>query len=143
MEIDGFAAHCLLFTAFRRFFMDIFSGIRESLTEILDIDAEEITPETYVVRDLNAESIDLLELAVALNSRFRVEVNDDQIFLKNLRLCIDEAERNGGDAAGRISREFPFLVGERIEEILSDAKGGPVLKIKDLESYVAWRIEKH
>lgn len=120
--------------------MDIFSGIRESLTEILDVEAEEITPETYIARDLDAESIDLLELAVALNSRFGVEVNEDQVFLKNLRLCIDEAARNGGDAAGGISREFPFLGRARIEEILSDIEGGPVLKVKDIASYVAWRI---
>jgi len=120
--------------------MDIFSGIRQSLTEILDVEAEEITPETYLVRDLDAESIDLLELAVALNSRFGVKVDDDQVFLKNLRLCIDEAARNGGDVGGRISREFPFLGRERIEEILSDIEGGPVLKIKDIASYVAWRI---
>ena len=117
--------------------MDIFGEIRESLTEILDIEAQEITPETYVVRDLDAESIDLLELSVALNSRFKVEVNDDEIYLKGLRSCMNGAN---GDAGKRIVGEFPFLSHERAGEILTDLEGGPVLKVKDLISYVAWRI---
>ncbi len=120
--------------------MDVFSGVRESLTEILDIEAEEITPETYIARDLNAESIDLLELAVALNARFRIEVNEDQVFLRTLRLCINEAAGNGGDVAGRLSREFPFLGADRISEIIADVNGGPVLKMKDITSYVSWQI---
>ena len=122
--------------------MDIFGEIRESLTEILDIDADEITPETYVVRDLDAESIDLLELSVALNSRFKVEINDDEIYLKTLRVCLNGAGANG-DAGRRVVREFPFLSGERAGEIVSDLTGGPVLKVKDLMSYVSWRFGKN
>ncbi|MHC1728202.1 MAG: acyl carrier protein [Syntrophobacteraceae bacterium] len=123
--------------------MNVLAGIRESLTEILDIEPEEITPETYIVRDLNAESIDLLELSVALNARFRVEINDDQVFLRTLRLCLNQAAQNGGGAAGRISREFPFLGQERIGEILADLDGGPVLRVKDIAAYVSWQIGKN
>ncbi len=120
--------------------MDVFGTIQESLTEILDIEPGEVTPDTYVIRDLDAESIDLLELSVALNTRFRTEINDDKVFLKTLRLVINEANGNGGDAIGRLAREFPFLRRDRIHEILSDIGGGPVLKVKDLVSYVSWQI---
>ncbi len=122
--------------------MDIFGEIRESLTEILDIDAEQVTLETYVIRELDAESIDLLELSVALNSRFKVEINDDEIYLKSLRTCLNGAGANG-DAGNRILRQFPFINGERAGEILSDLEGGPVLKVKDLMSYVSWRAGKN
>ena len=122
--------------------MDIFGGIRESLTEILDIDAGEITPDTYVVRELDAESIDLLELSISLNSRFKVDVNDDEIYLKSLRVCLNGAGANG-DAGKRIVSEFPFLNGDRAGEILGDLAGGPVLKVKDLMSYISWRIRKN
>jgi acyl carrier protein len=123
--------------------MDIFGDIRDSLTEILDIDAADITPETYVIRELDAESIDLLELSVALNARFKVEINDDEIYLKTLRICLSEAEGNGGNAGGHIAGRFPFLSGDRIDEILSDLDGGPVLKVKDLMAYVSWRFGKN
>jgi acyl carrier protein len=119
--------------------MDVLMEIRESLAEILDLEGEKITPETYIVRDLDAESIDLLELSVALNSRFKVEINDDQVFLRTLRVCLNKANGNGGRFEG-ISKEFPFLGRERIGEILTDLDGGPVLKVKDLIAYIQWRM---
>jgi acyl carrier protein len=122
-----------------RYHMDILEGIRESLSEILDLDREEVTPETYIMRDLEAESIDLLELSVALNSRFKVEINDDQVFLRTLRVCLNNSNGNGTRIEG-LSKEFPFLSGERIKEVLEDLDGGPVLKVKDLAAYIEWRI---
>ncbi|MEM5786207.1 MAG: phosphopantetheine-binding protein [Syntrophobacteraceae bacterium] len=116
--------------------MDLFGEIRESLTEILDVEAEEITPETYIIRDLDAESIDLLELSVSINSRFKVEVNDNEIYLKNLRGCLNGAN---GDAVNRIAGQYPFLSSERAREIAADLEGGPVLKVKDLMAYITWR----
>jgi acyl carrier protein len=120
--------------------MDTLFEIRTSLGEILDIDAGEITPETYVVRDLGAESIDLLELSVAINSRFRVEVNEDEVFLRTLRIFLNEAETEEQDPLDFLQRKFPFLGEGRVGEILGDMDGGPVLKVKDLMAYVSWRL---
>jgi acyl carrier protein len=117
--------------------MDSFIKIREVLAEILDIEPDGIEPETYVVRDLGAESIDLLEVSVALNSRFKIDVNDDLIFLRTLRISINEATEAGGKAPELLCERFPFLGRERVEEILEDLEGGPVLKVKDLMSYVS------
>ncbi len=39
----------------------------------------DMTPETLLIQELGAESIDLLELAVAINSRFKISVKDDEI----------------------------------------------------------------
>ncbi len=122
--------------------MDVYGQIRESLTEIMDIEAEEVTPETYLVRDLGAESIDLLELSVALNSRFKIDINDDEVFLRTLRVCLGEARADGLDTVSLVKGKFPFLGGERVEEILQDLNSGPVLKVKDLVDYVSWQLRK-
>jgi acyl carrier protein len=118
--------------------MDILKKIKEILAEILDIDEEEIAPETYLIRDLNAESIDLLELAVALNSAFNIKINDDEIFLRNLRPYLTEAKEKQADEVAYLLENFPFLTKDRMTQILGDLQGGPVLKVKDLVSYVAW-----
>lgn len=118
--------------------MDILKDIKEILTEILDIEDQEITPETYLIRDLGAESIDLLELAVAINSGFDIEVNDDQIFLKQLRVHMTDGEEQGEGVVEYLLARFPFLTKQRVEEIIGDLEGGPVLKVKDLISYIAW-----
>ncbi len=121
--------------------MDILNGIKELLADILDIEAQEITPETYIVRELDAESIDLLELAVSLNARFKVEVNDGEIFLSRLRVYVTEAEEQGQDLVQYLSERLPFLSKSRIEAIISDLEGGPTLKVDDLVCYVAWQLE--
>ena len=119
--------------------MDIFGEIKKILTEILDIEDMAITENTYVIRELGAESIDLLELAVALNSRFNVDIKDDEIFLRRLRLYITEAKEHGKDIVRYLMHKFPFRAESRVEEILSDLEGGPVLKVEDLIGYVSWQ----
>ncbi|MCP4682681.1 MAG: hypothetical protein GY864_10140, partial [Desulfobacterales bacterium] len=89
-------------------------------------------------RDLDAESIDLLELAVSLNSAFKKKINDNDIFLTSLRDHLTESRNNGNQAASCVLSAYPFLNKERVEEILEDLEDGPVLKIKDLVSYIEY-----
>jgi len=122
--------------------MDIFKEIQDVLTEILDIEEEEITTETYLVRELDAESIDFLEIAVQLNSKFNVDISDDEAFLRKLRLHLDEAEEAGKDISAFLAEKYPFLSPERISEIMADLDGGPALKVKDVISYINWKLGK-
>lgn len=115
---------------------NIVESVRGLLAEILDVDGKEITQEAYVIRDLGAESIDLLELSVALNARFGVEINDTELFLRRVRTDIREAEESGREAADYLAVRLPFLGPERIREIIGDLNNGPVLKVKDLVAYV-------
>ena len=119
--------------------MEILDGIKTILEEILDIEEQDITSESYIVRELGAESIDLLELAISLNARFKVDVNDGEIFLARLREYITEAEEQKKDVVQHLMERLPFLPKVRLEEIVSDLDGGPTLKVKDLVSYIEWR----
>ncbi len=116
--------------------MEPFDTIKMLLTNILDIREADITPETYIIRDLGAESIDLLELAVALNTAFKIEVIDHEIFLTRLREYITEAEEGGLDMTPHLKQKLPFLSHGRIREIMADLENGPTLKVKDLVGYI-------
>ena len=72
-----------------------FDQIKSILMELLDLEEAQIESESYLVRDLNVESIDFLELAVALNDQFQVHVHDDTVFLRKLRLHLAEAGEAG------------------------------------------------
>ncbi|MCD6561617.1 MAG: hypothetical protein J7L16_07670 [Deltaproteobacteria bacterium] len=122
--------------------MNVFDKLKEVLMEILDIEDREIGPETYIIRELDAESIDLLELAVAIGSEFDIEVNDDEIFMKELRPFVSESEEKGKALVQGLVEKYPFISNERAKEIISDLDDGPVLKVKDLAGYVAW-IREH
>ncbi len=120
--------------------MDIFDTIKEAICEILDIENGNITRETYLIRELDAESIDLLELGVVLNSNFGVRINDDEMFLGSLRMHIEESSANGETASSYLNKKYPYLSPQRISEILEDVDGGPVLKIKDIISYISSKL---
>ncbi len=122
--------------------MTVVEEISEILTELLDVNPEEIEPKSYLVRDLGVESIDFLELAVALNGRFGVDVHDDTVFLRNLRLHLSEASEDKVDAGTYLASVYPHLNGDRVDVILSDLEGGPVLQVQDLESYVKWQMTR-
>ncbi len=114
--------------------------IKEILMELLDAAPETITSDSYLVRDLGVESIDFLELAVSLNERFQIPVEDDTLFLRNLRLHLATAREKGIAAMDALKAHYAFLPRERLEEILSDLDDGPVIQVKDLLSYVQWQM---
>ena len=122
--------------------MDAFHEIKNVIMEILDVEEDQILPETYLIRELGAESIDLLELAVSLNTVFKKEIIDDDIFLRKLRPYLDEAEEIGQDKSAYLAEKYSFLGHARIKEILGELGGGPVLKVKDLVSYINYEKRK-
>lgn len=115
--------------------MNPFPTICSILAEILDLDPADITPETYVIRTLKAESIDLLEIGVAMQHRLGIAVDDDLLFLKNVRIILNRAGRDNVDALSALKSEYPYLSEPRLQEILDDLSAGPVLQVRDLVAY--------
>ena len=52
--------------------------IREHLAAELEIEAEHITPETRFKEDLEADSLDLVELVMELEDRYGVRIPDEE-----------------------------------------------------------------
>ena len=121
----------------------MFDHVREILSELLDVETGEIAPESYLVRDLGMESIDFLELAVALNQRFKVPVHDDTIFLRNLRLYVLQAGEAGQDVLERLKGDYGFLSEKRLEQIAAELDAGPVIQTQDLVSYIQWQMKNN
>ncbi len=119
--------------------MTIFNDVRAILVDLLDVEPAEIGAGTYLVRDLGIESIDFLELAVALNSRFKVRIEDNDIFLFGLRAQLAKAGPNPAPTPEALQAKFPFLSQQRLMEILQDLDYGPVVKVADLVAYIQWR----
>jgi acyl carrier protein len=119
--------------------MDVLNKVREIITEIMDVDGETITEETCLIRDLGAESIDLLELVVAMSHRFGVLVQDDEIFLRKFPLYRLEANQAGVDPLPYLAERIPFLPPDRIAEILAERDRAAALKIGDLVRYIRYQ----
>lgn len=66
---------------------EILAGLSEIIDEIAGVPADEITPEKTFVDDLDIDSLSMVEIAVAAQDKFGVEIPDDQ--LKDLKTVQD------------------------------------------------------
>ena len=57
----------------------IFDKVAEILAEQLDVEAEEITPETDIIDDLGADSLDIVDLVMSLEDEFDLEIPDEDV----------------------------------------------------------------
>ncbi|HET7558436.1 MAG TPA: acyl carrier protein [Limnochordia bacterium] len=57
--------------------MEIFDRVKELAVEQLGVDAEEVTPEASFVDDLGADSLDVVELVMAFEEEFGLEIPDE------------------------------------------------------------------
>jgi len=55
----------------------IYDRLKTIVTEQLGVDEEEITPQASFVDDLNADSLDLVELIMSLEEEFGLEISDE------------------------------------------------------------------
>lgn len=56
---------------------EIFETIKKITAEQLDIDESEITLDTSFVDDLNADSLDIVELMMSLEEEFDLEISEE------------------------------------------------------------------
>ncbi|WRB58027.1 acyl carrier protein [Helicobacter pylori] len=49
------------------------------IVEQLNVDATQVTPEAEFVKDLGADSLDVVELIMALEEKFGIEIPDEQV----------------------------------------------------------------
>jgi acyl carrier protein len=59
--------------------MDIEKRVKEIIAEQLGLGVEEVANESSYVDDLGADSLDVVELVMALEEEFDIEISDDEL----------------------------------------------------------------
>jgi len=78
---------------------EILTGLSEIIDEIAGVPADEVTPEKTFVDDLDIDSLSMVEIAVAAQDKFDVEIPDDQLKdLKTVQDVIDYVGRSSVSA---------------------------------------------
>lgn len=57
----------------------MFERVRKHIAELLGIKESLITPDSKFVEDLNADSLDIVQMLIVLEDEFNVEFSDDEI----------------------------------------------------------------
>lgn len=62
---------------------EIFEKVQEVLVDALGVDEEDVTPEASLTRDLEAESIDFLDISFQLEQAFDITIAQGELFPDN------------------------------------------------------------
>jgi len=58
--------------------LEIPAKIKEVIVEQLGVDAERVRPEASFIDDLGADSLDIVELVMAMEEEFDIEIPDEE-----------------------------------------------------------------
>jgi acyl carrier protein len=79
---------------------EILAGLSEIVEEIAGVPADEVTPAKSFVEDLDIDSLSMVEIAVAAQDKFGVEIPDDQLKdLTTVQDVVNYVSKNSGGSA--------------------------------------------
>jgi acyl carrier protein len=55
----------------------VFDKIKKIIVEQLQVEAEKVTPETSLMKDLEADSLDAVEIIMGIEEEFAIEIPDE------------------------------------------------------------------
>ena len=58
--------------------MALFDEVKEVIVEQLNVSPEEVKPDAKFVEDLGADSLDVVEMIMALEEKFEIEIPDSE-----------------------------------------------------------------
>jgi acyl carrier protein len=81
--------------------MTTFEKVKKIIVEQLGVDESEVTPEASITEDLGADSLDQVELVMAFETEFNIDIPDEEA----------EKIKTVGDAVSRIEATAPKAAG--------------------------------
>lgn len=121
---------------------EIFDKVREALVDALGVDDEEVTPEATLQGDLDAESIDFLDIVFRLEKAFDIKIERGELFpediLTNTEYVVDGKVNDSGIAKLRERMPFADLTKFEAEPVVQNL--GQQLTVKDMCNFVAYKL---
>lgn len=72
-----------------------FDKVKEIIVDQLDVEADQVTADASFIEDLGADSLDTVELVMALEENFDIEIPDeDAEKIKTVRSAVEYIDKN-------------------------------------------------
>ena len=121
---------------------EIFEKVREALVDALGVDEEEVTPEATLRGDLDAESIDFLDIVFRLEKAFDIKIERGELIpmdvLENTEYVADGKVNPAGIAA--LKKRMPFADLSKFEDDPNVQNLAEQLTVRDMCKFVEHKL---
>ena len=121
---------------------EIFSKVQEALVDALGVEDEEVIPEATLQGDLDAESIDFLDIVFRLEKAFDIKIERGELFPEDILTSTDYVEEGKVNAAGiaKLKERMPFADLSKFERDPVVQKLGQQLTVQDMCKFVEHKL---
>jgi acyl carrier protein len=122
---------------------EIYGKVAQVLVESLNVDEDELTPESTLQGDLGAESIDFLDLVFRLEREFGIRIPRDELFPESIFRGDPEFVRDGVVTAKglqELRERMPFADLGRLEHDPRVSAVPDLFTVGMVTRYVAWKL---
>lgn len=121
---------------------EIFDKVREALVDALGVDDDEVTPTATLQGDLDAESIDFLDIVFRLEKSFDIKIERGELFPEDILSDTEYVQDGKVNDAGiaKLRERMPFADLSKFEAEPIVQNLGQQLTVKDMCNFVAHKL---
>ena len=121
---------------------EIFDKVREALVDALGVDDDEVTAEATLQGDLDAESIDFLDIVFRLEKSFDIKIERGELFPEDILTNTDYVQDGKVNETGiaKLRERMPFADLSKFEAEPIVQNLGQQLTVKDMCNFVAHKL---
>jgi acyl carrier protein len=123
---------------------EVFEKVRTALVDALGVDDDEVRPESTIIGDLGAESIDFLDIVFRLEKSFGIEIPRSELTPEDVLTNPNYVKEGKVTPEGiaEIKRRMPFADLTAFEANPAVQNFGNLLTVNDLCRFVESKLNK-
>jgi acyl carrier protein len=121
---------------------EIFSKVQEALVDALGVEEDEVKPEATLQGDLDAESIDFLDIVFRLEKAFGIKIERGELFPEDILTDTDYVADGKVNPAGiaKLRERMPFADLSKFEANPVVQNLGKQLTVADMCNFVKYKL---
>jgi acyl carrier protein len=124
--------------------VEIRARVTNVLVQALGVDEDEVSPSATLVGDLDAESIDFLDIVFRLEREFELKIPQGELFFEPILRGEPEYVQDGRvTEAGLIAirKRMPYVDPSALERAMETGPITDLFTVELLVRYVTWKLE--
>ncbi|MEM9187118.1 MAG: acyl carrier protein [Planctomycetota bacterium] len=122
---------------------EIFSKVQEALVDALGVEEDEVTPEAKLQGDLDAESIDFLDIVFRLEKAFDIKIERGELFPEDILTNTDYVQdgKLTDEGLAKLKERMPFANLDDFESNPVVQNLGKQLTVQDMCNFVEHKLK--